>query len=121
MTLPNDCYVSFDSTRISCGVLQMYHLFYEPKQHMIELYEALHRDSPSQPAFVIFSDRVDKESSRNGPNLYKYIKANEKHFGEVTASKTKLNPNSHNRIRIWTLALNFRGLQLWYHLNVEGK
>lgn len=72
-------------------------------------------------AFLIFSTAG---GSRSGKNLAKYIKENS--LGTVYKMKPKLNPNTHNIIRMWCWAVNnpgFKSLGLkkgWYKRGVDA-
>lgn len=112
--IPDDCFVKFHLSPISCGVLQMYRLCNNPKHHMWALARRIEKTNHSNvPAFVIFSDVV----GRNGTRLYEYLNKNRGCFGVVQETPTRVNTNSDNPIKMWVLSLNYKGLMAWYRLN----
>ena len=62
-------------------------------------------------AFVIFTGVVAIDIMRYGENFATYITKNG--LGEVMVSPTRVNPNSLNRLAVWTWIVDHKALGAW--------
>lgn len=95
-----------DCSNLSCGILELTRLTRSPKA---DLLQALHsRQGESELPIWIWSNTNQR--------LYDYIK---KTFGEsgLTMSKWARNPNTGNKICVFTWRVNRRKLRAWYKAN----
>lgn len=84
--------------------------------HIRSLNKAHSYKSPPYLEFFIFTDNVKRGRGRR---LYNYIKKHD--LGYVTQSKSGVNPNSRNVIRIWIWKPNVENLEKWsmkYHKDI---
>lgn len=82
---------------ISCGVGQAFDLWGTTPAQAMEVLA----DSALSYAIILFSDRAGKRST--GSRLAAAL--NRKFRGSVKESKSVRNPNTGNKIRVWTLTI----------------
>lgn len=63
-----------------------------------------------QCAFIIFSD-TERTKFKYGLDLAEFIKKNK--LGTVGKTRAKINPNSNNKIIMWTWSINLKAFAKW--------
>ncbi len=61
-------------------------------------------------AFFVFTDQV---SEGNGTSLAKFIVEN--NLGRITKSRSKVNPNTGNTIKVWVWEIKHGNLKKWWN------
>lgn len=91
-----------DGTLISCGVHQLYAItdLKDTDEAQLEKNVAVIWLHCQRGAFVIYSDIV----KRGGDVLTRYLRKHK--LGEITTSPIRVNPNTGNRIRLYTFIPN---------------
>lgn len=105
----------FTGTDISCGVQEGSGIDYNTLEAEKSIVELL-LNGYERCAIILFSDTIHRGKAKsNGQKLAdllrKRIKSHK--IGELTASGIRTNPNSGNRIRVWSLAINWRRVPAW--------
>jgi hypothetical protein len=112
--------MDFDcNENLSCGVLQAYRISDDPRVDAVdiavELYFTRYNNGDPTHGIVIFSDVVRSKNRGYpvyyGASLARYL--GRLGVGQVTASAIRTNPNSGNRVRVWTFAPNHRKFRSW--------
>jgi len=97
-----------------CGVQVVHGLHQNTRAILLDI--AKKRFSFEEPcAFYIFTDRVRR---KYGKELAKLI--NKLDIGPVTAIRPKKNPNSHNKIIIWTWDVDDKKFKSWWFKQDES-
>ncbi len=64
---------------------------------------------------IIFNGDVSNEMGRYPGNLYRSIKRHK--LGDIVQTKSKINPNSRNNIRIYIWTVDKKALSKWFKRN----
>ena len=93
--------MNLSSSSVSCGVQQLSDLSRNQEDNIRYASQDVNYNGFSG-AFLIFSDHAHALS--NGSRLAAFIK--KKKLGTVTATRSKVNPNSGNAIKVWVWAVD---------------
>lgn len=96
-----------------CGIAELANIYGDdPKETIFEIAELIDRNDDPGFRFAIFSST---KPFKSGTELAAYIKKNK--LGQVVKTRAARNPNSGNRLKVWTWTLSFTALQRWWSKN----
>lgn len=98
-----------------CGVNELSGIIHEDPFDILCDVGVQRFDEGKECAFYIFTD-IDTQ--KYGAALAKYITDNE--LGQIAASKSKINPNSDNRLRVWVWSVSDRAFHRWWRKNRDN-
>lgn len=115
----NDTHTS--ATRLDCcGIMEASGLGNDPVKTLLSIHKEILWDegSPNTFAFIIFSDRVRRNTSK-GHKLAKFISSHR--LGHVKSSSVKRNNNTGRNIKMWIWETNHEAFEKWrYKYRVTG-
>ena len=94
-----------------CGVDELDGLSSVPKENIIDLCSHVFEEGNKKRAMYCFTDRI---SNGNGTALAKFIESEK--LGTVQESKSKVNPNTGARIKLWIFYPNWKNLKSFNRL-----
>lgn len=101
-----------------CGVREMNGLEDTPKETLQEMCAEICRGECDHTRWPLFRYAIfsDTHRSRKGINLAAYIQRHR--LGSVISTRWNVNPNSGNRLKVWTWTLNSTNLKTWWKRNM---
>lgn len=105
--------VNVEQTRGCCGNDEIYNLQRDPTENVLKV--AFQRyEEENKAAFYTFADVV---GFKNGSRLAKFIVKN--NLGQIVETRSKRNPNTDNRIRVWIWDVDDVALKRWWAKNKQ--
>jgi len=83
-------------------------LYGQPVKSLFELARSRYSGEVKQTPFVLFTDPIE---TGNGEKLYELLKS--MGVGKVWESEVRLNPNSHNELKIYIFCPDDKALHAW--------
>lgn len=114
--------VRFDTSTISCGVLNAHHLPADTTGNDMLFSVAnnlLNKANPRPAAFVTFSDVTGKQNVSRGELLAEAI--DDLGNGSLFTSKKVVNPKTGNTILVWLWTVDHDSLRAWYIEEVANR
>lgn len=113
--------MEFQPVSISCGASQAFGISQDQESNLRDFSDQV---AEGYDAFIIFSDTVGtKKYPSNGTLFAAALKEKIKSdkIGSLTQSPVRTNPNSGNRIRVWTFAVNPAAIGKWFTTKEKKK
>lgn len=109
----NSTQVRFNQSYVSCGVVEVHHLPDEsPSRTAFALANHLYHKANGRPAaFAIWSDVVDRVSSRGAALADTITKLK---VGSVFATQREVNPKTGNVIQVWLFHIDHDAFRKFY-------
>lgn len=102
--------MEINRTEKNCGIGELHGIIGNKPDAIVKfIADSVVGEGEQKRAFIIFSDI---KTHAHGTALAAYIRS--QHLGTVVVSDVRVNPQTNNKLKVWTWGVDWKAVKIWW-------